>query len=132
MLEIIRDGKPLVDREWARGKTAEEVIAKFESLVDFDHNAPLKGGGSNAPANIVALTKATHLEKTKLDVPRIAKGKRLSKEHEAFRQRMLAKSSNDLEPLEPLKKKWQSRKMEGKSSWPSRGLAGYKKDPPIG
>lgn len=82
---------PLVDWEAARSMTVKEIIGLFE----FDHwPVPAALGGSNHPSNLVPLleTSGEHLKKTTTkDIPEIAKSKRLNKEHEEFRRRMLAK-----------------------------------------
>lgn len=49
----------------------------------------------NHPSNLLIRPVADHREKTaRKDVPQIAKSKRISAEHAAFRARMLAKSSD--------------------------------------
>lgn len=89
------DGRPFVDREWAKKKTTEEIITAFEKMVQWDHAVPLRGGGTNHPTNIDPLPPDEHAEKTKVDVSRMAKGRRLSKKHEEHRKRLLTSSKTE-------------------------------------
>jgi hypothetical protein len=87
------------DREAVKGLPAGAVASWFE----VDHYPiPVANGGSNHPTNLVPRLKAEHREKTaRKDIPMIAKGKRISKDHEAFRQRMLAKLQTDVDAITP-------------------------------
>ena len=93
----------IIPHEQAKRMTADQVIALFH----FDHYPiPHAHGGPDEPWNLDPLPIAEHQEKTaKRDVPAIAKTKRLSKEHEEFRKRMLA--PRDERPVR--KSKWASR-----------------------
>jgi hypothetical protein len=70
---------PIIDRQAAKQMTAEQIVAQFE----LDHwPVPVAFGGSNHPTNLHWKTKMQHREKTaKIDIPAIAKSKRLSKSH---------------------------------------------------
>jgi hypothetical protein len=83
--------------------TADQIISKFH----FDHcPIPHSQGGPDEPWNLDPVPAADHREKTaKIDIPQIAKTKRLSKEHEEFRKRML--TPRDERPVR--KSKWASR-----------------------
>jgi hypothetical protein len=90
----------------ARLMTDDQVI----SLVQFNHilyHADMKDNPEcDAHWNLEALTIMAHRERTrKIDVPQIAKTKRISAEHEAFRQRLL--TPRDERP--PKRSKWGSR-----------------------
>lgn len=84
--------------EKAKTMTADEMIG----LVDFDHypvaHAIARDLGwtpkeYNHPSNLVPRKPADHDVKTNtVDIPQIAKTKRLSKEHEDFQRRILAKA----------------------------------------
>jgi len=97
-------------REWAKTKTPKQIIAMFHA----DHY-PVRhaDGGSTHPTNLVMRLIPEHLEKTrKIDVPAVAKNKRLAKAHEAFRARILAKTSQG--PLKTaLRSRWASRPLPG-------------------
>jgi hypothetical protein len=79
-------------------------------LVEFQHDPPLalriwvpERGDYDPPENdpryIRPMAKEEHREVTaKRDIPAIAKTKRLSKTHEEFRQKMLAKDQGDDPP----------------------------------
>lgn len=87
-----------IPREIARTMTARQLL----NLVEWDH-APVRyelarelgwtDDEINHPSNLQPLLPEDHLEKTrKIDTPQAAKGKRLTREQEAFRARMLAKA----------------------------------------
>jgi len=100
----IGTGEPFIDRERAKGMTAEDIVAEFEARTQDEHIVPVSIARDlgwprtkiNHPANMQIITPAEHAPKTKKDVTAIAKSKRISKEQEAFRQRLLRKDS--LEP----------------------------------
>lgn len=68
--------------------------------VEFDHSTPLAIGGADDESNLVALHVECHAVKTTgtpattagSDIHLIAKGKRLTKDQEETRRRLLAKS----------------------------------------
>lgn len=102
--------------------------------VDFDHDPPLQLRiwcpekrdtipPANDPNHIVPRARAGHKAKTaKTDVPAIAKTKRLARDQEVFRARLLAKDGGD-EPPPPSKRKrqWPSRSFQqGKRPFPNQ------------
>lgn len=98
LLTIVRPdetGKfvPVISYEEAQKLTAEQVISRFR----FDHYPiPHAQGGPDHHSNLVPRPTAEHEERTaKLDIPQIAKTKRLAKEQEVFRARLLAKADGD-------------------------------------
>lgn len=89
------------------------------SNVDFDHEQALALGGADTNENIRAVHRQCHRVKTSgtkattagSDVQVIAKGKRLSRDTEEFRRRILAKDTGD----RPQKStRWPRRKMRGR------------------
>jgi hypothetical protein len=100
LLHLTRgDGTPLIPPD-VRDKGKAAIL----KCVEWDHITPVAIGGTNHHSNIQPLTPAEHLAKTKLDVARIAKGKRLSEAQEEFRRKMLAKAGQGW-ATEPTKKK---------------------------
>ena len=87
----------------AKMMTADQIIALFH----FDHYPiPHSQGGPDEPWNLDPMLATLHREKTaKVDVPQIAKTKRITREHEEFQRRMLA--PKDERPVR--KSKWASR-----------------------
>lgn len=73
--------------------TAKEMTEEnIEALFEVDHHPiPVANGGTNHPSNLVPRIKDDHREKTRRDVSRIAKGKRLSRAAEETRRIILAK-----------------------------------------
>jgi hypothetical protein len=69
------------DREAAKLLQAGDIAKYF----DFDHYpVPKANGGGNHPTNLVPMLRPEHQVKTaRIDTPRIAKGKRLSKAQKA-------------------------------------------------
>lgn len=103
-----------IPREIAKTMSPQKILA----LVEWDHmpvpyNTARDLGWTddeiNHPSNLQPLMPEDHLEKTrKIDTPQAAKGKRLTKEQEAFRARMLAKvggavAGEDTAPRKPSK-----------------------------
>jgi len=87
--------------------------------VDFDHFQALALGGEDTNENMRAVHRACHRVKTSgtkattagSDVQVIAKGKRLARDTEEFRRRILAKDTGNLIPKQT---KWPRRKMRGR------------------
>lgn len=66
--------------------TADQLISLFQ----WDHNLYHVHDGGDEHYNLTPMMIASHREKTaKIDVPQIAKTRRISREQEAFRQRLL-------------------------------------------
>ena len=92
----------------AQRMTDDEIIA----LYHFDHwPIPHAHGGPDVAWNLVPMLAADHQAKTaKLDIPQIAKTKRISKEQQEFIARIL--TPRDLRPQK--KSKWPSRPFKKK------------------
>lgn len=89
-MRVEEDGKlvPLIDPEHAKSMSVGEIL----SHVEFDHDKFVAWGGSNHPSNLTPRPVLEHRVKTStVDIPKIAKAKRISAKEEAFRRRMLAK-----------------------------------------
>lgn len=112
LLQTLRDdgtGKlvPVISYEESKGMTAAEIISRFH----FDHGVFSAHGGPEEPWNITPRPIAEHRAKTaKVDIPRIAKVKRLSKKESEFRSRLLAKDGGEQPPEPKRKKAWPKRK----------------------
>lgn len=94
LLTIVRpnaEGKlePVIPHEEAKGLSADEVISRF----DFHHYPiPHAHGGPDEHWNLEPMPRSLHREITaKIDIPRIAKTKRLSKSQEEFRRKVMEK-----------------------------------------
>lgn len=86
------DGKlvPIIPREIAANLTAGEII----SMVDWNHIVPHAIGGTDHPSNLEPMLRSEHKERTaKIDIPQIAKTKRIEKKQAEFRSKILAKTS---------------------------------------
>lgn len=96
LLELQRLRGDPIDREHAKMMHAEQICSLFQ----FDHAAGYACHGvGNHPAMLTPLFIAVHREKTaKIDVPAIAKGKRVAGGHETFRARVLAKGEQQEAP----------------------------------
>lgn len=120
ILDIIRDGKPIVSREEAKHLTAKEVYEVFRDRIDVDHIVPREVGGPDHHANYQPLLRATeHKVKTKRDVREIAKTKRIRKAQSAHEAAMAEKIS-----LAPTVAKMETRRSR---KWATRPMAGTKK-----
>lgn len=117
ILDITRDGKPIVSREEAKHLTAKEVFEVFKDRIDIDHVVPRAIGGDDHHANYQPLLRATeHKVKTKRDVREIAKTKRIVKAQSAHEAAMEAKISlaPDVAKMETKRsRKWATRPMPG-------------------
>ena len=118
ILDITRDGKPIVSREEAKHLTAKEVFEVFRDRIHIDHVVPRAIGGEDHHANYQPLLReAEHKPKTKKDISAIAKTKRIEKAQQEFRNKLLAKSglADDV-----------CVSQTGRSKIPSRPLPGSK------
>lgn len=67
---------PVITYEESKTLSADQIIARFH----FDHNIAHADGGPDEPWNLTPMTVEEHRIKTaRIDVPRIAKSKRLAK-----------------------------------------------------
>jgi hypothetical protein len=83
------DGTPVIDREVAKTMTIKQILA----TVEYDHGVHVAIGGDNHPTNLTPRTVADHRAKTaKIDIPQIAKTKRIEREQAEFRRKLLVKS----------------------------------------
>lgn len=84
---------PVICPEWAKTRTAKEIVTVFDRWREWDHAIALGIGGTNHPANLFPLTKHEHQTvKTPADRPKIDKTRRLTEAQEAFRSLLLAKT----------------------------------------
>lgn len=91
-----------IPHEHAKLMTDEQVLSLFQ----WHHIEYHATGGSAEHWNLDPLTIRGHRARTaKIDVPQIAKTRRISRENEAFRARMLMPRAD----REPKKSKWASR-----------------------
>lgn len=104
---------PIITFEESRCLSAEEIISRFH----FDHYpVPHAEGGPDEPWNITPRLKPEHVERTrKIDIPKIAKNKRVARDHQQHVERMEAKATGRPRP-QPTKPK---RKIGGRSSFPT-------------
>jgi hypothetical protein len=106
------DGTPLIEWEHAKLMSAEQIVSLFQ----FDHY-PIRheAGGPTEPWNLQPRLIMAHRVKTAtIDVPEIAKIKRVTKAQEEFRARLLAKSF-----AEDFPNTWGGKP---KTKWPSRPM----------
>lgn len=96
---IKEDGSPLIPQS-VRDQGVKAILAHIQ----WDHIVPVAVGGGNHPSNLQPLTKEDHLVKTKRDVKEIAKGKRIQREQEEFRRRLLAKQTGEEAEATPRRK----------------------------
>jgi hypothetical protein len=97
LLKIRKGDGWLIPEPYRSSGTAEEICR----CVERDHIVLHAHGGSCAPQNLDPMLKADHREKSRSDTTKAAKSKRISAEHEAFRQRMLAKLQTDVDAITP-------------------------------
>jgi len=89
------DGNPAIPHEHAKQMTADQIISLFHR----DHYPIRKvDGGPDEPWNLTWRFIGPHKVKTAtIDVPAIAKGKRIRADQEKHRRRMLAKTEPNLD-----------------------------------
>lgn len=116
ILDITRDGKPIVSRDEAKHLTAKEVFEVFRDRIAVDHIVPRAIGGEDHHSNYQPLLReAEHKPKTKKDIAAIAKTKRIAKQQQEFRSRLLAKSglAEDVGIMQTSRSKRPSRALPG-------------------
>ena len=97
-----RGGLASYPHEHAKKMGADQIL----SHVQWHHSEYHAQDGSDEHWNIEPMLIQAHRERTaKIDIPQIAKTKRLAKEHEEFRRRMLL--PRDERP--PQRSRWPSR-----------------------
>jgi hypothetical protein len=106
-----KDGNlvPIVSHDDAKKLTEDQIL----SLAHFDHVIHHSIGGPDTHWNLVARPILEHREKTaKVDVPQIAKTKRITAKEQAFRASLLRKKGqgevdlNDQSSHKPTRKQW--------------------------
>lgn len=97
---------PVISHDQSRQMTADEIIAVFH----FDHYPiPHAEDGPDEPWNLTPRPKAEHMKRTaEVDVPRIAKNKRVSRRSTEHQAVMAAKGCGEDKPL-PAKQKQKIR-----------------------
>lgn len=109
MVEV--DGKLVraISYDDAKELSSEQILSLFQ----FDHGVHESIDGPTVHWNLTPRFIAEHRRKSnKIDIPQIAKTKRISAEQEAFRRRMLEKSGPALEP--EVEKNKPSRKIQSR------------------
>ncbi len=92
-------------REQYIGQSADKVISAF----DFDHNILHVHGGTDTWDNLTPMLRPDHREKTKADIKRITKARRIEKSPEKWRQLLAPKT----DPKRP-NRRWPKRKLRSK------------------
>jgi hypothetical protein len=88
---------PQWQRDYLRRHKVDAGVV--ERLFHFHHIEAHANGGSSAWHNLHPMLIQLHHELTrKIDIPRIAKGKRIARKHEEFRRRILAKGQSTPPP----------------------------------
>jgi hypothetical protein len=113
MLKPAPDGslKPVIGLEEAKTMTPDQIIGRFQ----FNHHPiPHACGGPDEPWNLDPEPTALHREITaKVDIPRIAKEKRIIKDQAAHQAAMEAKLTGDLTVA--TKRRWpKGRKLQSR------------------
>lgn len=124
LLMIKRGDKWLIPEPQRSSGDAKAICA----CVQWDHLSPHAVSADDRPQNYDPKSPEDHLAKTKVDVKRIAKGKRLARKQEEFRRKLLARSGQlpridvrgGMDGGQPHKKP--------KRTWPKRPFPGSKKD----
>jgi len=99
------DGSFVITREETKNMEPEEIKALFRSRVQVEHMVPHALTQDDHPSNLQFLAPADHKPKTARDVKAIAKSKRIAKKEAEFRRRLLAKSADDAENTQPIRRK---------------------------
>ena len=87
-LDAIGNGIPY---KQAQQMTADQIVSLFQ----FDHARRRAHDGSNHPTNLTPRLYRDHREKTnKIDIPEIAKGKKLAKSHSLHQDNVARKAGN--------------------------------------
>lgn len=83
---------------------------------EFDHEHQLAMGGSDTLENLFAKHVDCHKVKTKKDAKARAKTRRLTKDTEEFKRRLLAKDEGEQRP----QSKWPTRKLQSRNTFQER------------
>jgi hypothetical protein len=112
---------PVIPHEQAKTMTAEQIISKFH----FNHHPiPHAYDGPDEPWNLDPEPAESHREITaKIDIPRIAKSKRVITARAAHAEALTAKVTGErvLSRDKPGKRQWpKGRKMQSRNSFEKR------------
>jgi hypothetical protein len=101
----------------AKRLTEDEVLSRF----DFHHDPiPKAHDGPDVHWNLTPLPKAVHAIITAtIDIPRIAKGKRIQRANDAAVNRLLAKDRGE----RPAPSRWPKRKMQSRNTFERRAAS---------
>lgn len=104
----------VISHDEAKRLTEDEIISRF----DFHHHPiPKAHGGPDVHWNLEPMPRAEHREITaKIDVPRIAKGKRIQRANDEHVRRLLAKDRGEPKA----QSRWPKRKLQSRSSFERR------------
>jgi len=98
-----------IPHEHAKLMTEDQIL----SLVEWHHIVYHTDTADDSHHNLEPMLIKAHKERTaKIDVPQIAKTRRISKQHEEFQRRLL--TPRDERP--PKKSRWPKRKFTSRSS----------------
>lgn len=111
LLQIKRgDGSWLIPEPLRSTGSAKQILAG----VQYDHGTPHAWTRDDRPQNLTPMAKADHAVKTaKIDVPRIAKSKRVAAAHATHVAAVAVKTGGEAEPLP---------RQRQRSQIPSRGF----------
>lgn len=103
----------IIPQNEAERLSEDEILSR----VDWDHDPiPKSQGGPDTHWNLTPLLRADHRAKTaKRDIPQIAKTKRITRKHEEFRRRLMAKGEDPGADEQKPKRKWSSRPFRTRS-----------------
>lgn len=105
----------IIPHDLAKRLSEEEILAIF----DWHHfPIPVAHGGPNAHWNLEPMERAPHKKRTaEIDIPRIAKSKRITASQEDFRRKLLAKDRGEA----PAPSRWPKREMpKRQAAWGSQ------------
>lgn len=103
----------VISYEASKTMTADQIISRFH----FDHGIAHAHDGVDAPWNLTPMPVEDHRIKTaKIDIPRIAKGKRIQRANEESVRRLLAKDRGEPRQVS----RWPKRKLQSRSSFERR------------
>lgn len=104
-------GEP-IPHDHQQALTAHQIC----SLVEFNHYPVRRAdGGTNHPSNLQPLLRAAHKERTrKVDIPEIAKRKRIVRASDAAVNRLLSKFARVTSEIERDRSRWPSRKIQSR------------------
>jgi hypothetical protein len=125
-LRVEKDGQlvPAITHQQAKSMSGKEI----EALWHFDHNIPHAIGGTDDHWNLTPRLVDDHRAKTaKLDVPQIAKTKRITAKEQVFRESLLRKNGqgevdlNDQSSHKRTRKQWPGGRKLQSRPFPKRG-----------